>query len=48
MGYTTGNLPAGLQFLGRMFDEPTLIKLTYACEQGTKHRKPPEGFGVLR
>jgi amidase len=41
MGYTTGNLPAGLQFLGRMFDEPTLIKLTYAYEQGTQHRKPP-------
>jgi amidase len=41
MGYTTGNLPAGLQFLGRIFDEPTLIKLTYAYEQGTQHRKPP-------
>jgi putative nucleotidyltransferase with HDIG domain len=33
--------PAGLQFLGRMFDEPTLIKVAYAYEQGTKHRKPP-------
>lgn len=42
MGYTSGNLPAGLQFLGRMFDEPTLIKATYAYEQGTKHRVPPE------
>jgi len=41
MGYTKGGLPAGLQFLGRMFDEPTLIKLTYSYEQGTKHRKPP-------
>ncbi len=41
MGYTSGNLPAGLQFLGRMFDEPTLIGLTYAYEQGTLHRKPP-------
>jgi Asp-tRNA(Asn)/Glu-tRNA(Gln) amidotransferase A subunit family amidase len=41
MGYTTGNLPAGLQFLARMFDEPTLIRLTYAYEQGTQHRKPP-------
>jgi amidase len=45
MGYTYDNLPAGLQFLGRMFDEPTLIRLTYAYEQGTKHRKAPEGFG---
>lgn len=42
MGFTSGNLPAGLQFLGRMFDEPTLIKLTYAYEQGTQHRKPPK------
>lgn len=41
MGYTSGNLPAGLQFLGRMFDEPTLIRLTYAYEQGTLHRRPP-------
>ncbi|RLD24246.1 MAG: amidase [Bacteroidetes bacterium] len=41
MGFTSGNLPAGLQFLGRMYDEPTLIKLVYAYEQGTNHRKPP-------
>jgi len=47
MGYTEGNLPAGLQFLGRMYDEPTLIKYTYAYEQGTKHRKPPALFPGL-
>jgi len=41
MGFTSGNLPAGLQFLGRMYSEPTLIRLTYAYEQGTKHRKKP-------
>ena len=41
MGFTSGNLPAGLQFLGRMYDEPTLIRLVYAYEQGTKHRVPP-------
>lgn len=41
MGFTNGNLPAGLQFLGRMYSEPTLIKLTYSYEQGTKHRVPP-------
>ncbi len=41
MGFTKGNLPAGLQFLGRMYDEPVLIKLSYAYEQGTKHRVPP-------
>jgi len=31
-----------LQSLGRMYDEPTLIKLAYAYEQGTKHRLPPQ------
>lgn len=41
MGYTYGNLPAGLQFFGRPFSEPTLIKLCYAYEQATHHRVPP-------
>ena len=47
MGYTTGNLPAGLQFTGRMFDEPTLIRIAYAYEQATMHRKSPELFPAL-
>jgi len=42
MGFTSGNLPAGIQFLGRMFAEPTLIRLTYSYEQGTQHRKQPD------
>lgn len=42
MGFSGGKLPAGIQFLGRMYAEPTLIKLTYAYEQATHHRKPPE------
>lgn len=41
MGFSSGNLPGGVQFLGRMYSEPTLIKLTYSYEQGTMHRKPP-------
>jgi amidase len=41
MGFSSDHLPAGLQFLGRMYDEPTLIKLAYSYEQGTLHRKPP-------
>lgn len=41
MGFIEGNLPAGLQFLGRMYSEPILIKFSYAYEQGTKHRVPP-------
>ena len=41
MGMSPGNLPVGIQFLGRMYDEPTLIKLAYSYEQGTKHRAVP-------
>lgn len=42
-GYTASDqLPIGIEFLGRAFDEPTLIKLAYAYEQGTLHRVPPE------
>jgi Asp-tRNA(Asn)/Glu-tRNA(Gln) amidotransferase A subunit family amidase len=41
MGFTSENIPAGLQFLGRMYAEPTLIRLTYSYEYGTKHRVPP-------
>jgi len=41
MGFTYDSLPSGLQFLGRMYSEPTLIKLVYAYEQGTHHRVPP-------
>lgn len=44
MGLTSGNLPAGLQFLGKMFSEPTLIRLAYAYEQGTRHRSSPKPF----
>lgn len=41
MGYSRGVLPVGIQFLGRMYSEPTLIKLAYSYEQGTNHRVPP-------
>jgi amidase len=48
MGFTYEVLPAGLTFLGRLFDEPTLIKYAYAYEQATKHRHPPEKFPALK
>jgi Asp-tRNA(Asn)/Glu-tRNA(Gln) amidotransferase A subunit family amidase len=42
MGYTHGaTLPAGLQLLGRAWSEATLIRLAYAYEQATHHRRPP-------
>jgi amidase len=39
-GFARG-LPVGLSFIGRAWSETTLIKLAYAYEQATKHRKPP-------
>jgi amidase len=39
-GYVFG-LPIGISFFGRAWSEPTLIKLAYAFEQATKHRRPP-------
>lgn len=47
MGYTYGNLPAGLQMLGRPYSEGRLIELSYAYEQATRHRRPPERFPEL-
>jgi len=48
IGFTYDVLPAGLTFLGKLFDEPTLIKYAYAYEQATKHRHPPEKFPALK
>jgi amidase len=35
-------LPVGISFFGRPWSEATLIKIAYAYEQGTKHRKTPQ------
>jgi amidase len=40
-GFTRENLPAGITFLGRPYDDGNMIKLAYAYEQATRHRKPP-------
>jgi amidase len=39
-GYIRG-LPVGISFVGREWSEGTLIRLAYAYEQATKHRRPP-------
>ncbi|HKQ75626.1 MAG TPA: amidase [Blastocatellia bacterium] len=36
-------LPVGVSFFGAAYSEPTLIKLAYAFEQATRHRRAP-GF----
>ena len=49
MGYTRGGtLPAGLQFFGRAWSEPVLIRLAYAYEQATHHRHSPAATPPLR
>jgi amidase len=40
-GYAFG-LPVGISFFGAANSEPLLIKLAYAFEQATRHRKPPQ------
>jgi Asp-tRNA(Asn)/Glu-tRNA(Gln) amidotransferase A subunit family amidase len=44
MGFTRDGLPAGIQFLGDAWSEPTLIRIAHAYEQATRHRRPPRGF----
>ncbi len=34
-------MPVGMVILGRKFDEPTLLEIAYAYEQGTGHRQGP-------
>jgi amidase len=40
MGFVAG-LPVGLSFVGAAWSEAKLIRLAYAYEQATRHRKPP-------
>lgn len=40
-GFTSDGLPVGIEFMGRSFSEGTLLRLGYAYEQGTRHRRPP-------
>jgi amidase len=40
-GFTRDNLPAGIAFLGRPYDDGNMIKLAYAYERATHHRRPP-------
>jgi Asp-tRNA(Asn)/Glu-tRNA(Gln) amidotransferase A subunit family amidase len=49
MGYTRENtLPAGITFFGRAWDEARLLRLAYAYEQATKHRRPPPTTPLLK
>jgi amidase len=39
-GYVAG-LPVGVSFIGRAWSEPVLLRLAFAYEQASKHRRPP-------
>ncbi len=41
-------VPVGLELLGPEWSEPTLLKLAYAFEQGTRTRKPPRSTPPLK
>ena len=41
------HLPVAVELMARPFEDPLLIELAYAFEQGTDHREPPDGFGPL-
>jgi Asp-tRNA(Asn)/Glu-tRNA(Gln) amidotransferase A subunit family amidase len=40
-GFTSDDLPAGITFLGRPYDDVNMLRLAFAYEQATKHRRPP-------
>jgi amidase len=41
-------LPVGIDFLGRPFGEPVLLRIAAAYENATHHRRAPRGFGPLK
>jgi Asp-tRNA(Asn)/Glu-tRNA(Gln) amidotransferase A subunit family amidase len=46
-GFTDEDLPAGLCFVGRPYDDANMIKFAYAYEQATHHRKAPPTVPAL-
>jgi amidase len=40
-------LPVSMDFLGRAFSEPLLVRIAAAYEAATRRRKPPKDFGPL-
>jgi Asp-tRNA(Asn)/Glu-tRNA(Gln) amidotransferase A subunit family amidase len=44
---TTAALPVGVDFIGRPFAEPLLLRIASAYEAATRHRRPPPDFGSV-
>ena len=47
-GFTTDELPVGLEFLGRPFTEEKLLGFGYAFEQATHYRQPPPNMPPVK
>src|SRR3984885_1000250 len=47
VGPVQANLPVGVDFIGRPFDEAMLFRVASAFEAATRHRRPPPDFGPV-
>jgi Asp-tRNA(Asn)/Glu-tRNA(Gln) amidotransferase A subunit family amidase len=47
VGPIKANLPVGVDFIARPFDEAMLFRIASAFEAATRHRKPPPEFGPV-
>lgn len=47
VGPKPDQIPVAMEFLARPFDEALLFEIASAYEAGTKHRRPPKGFGPI-
>jgi len=47
-GFTSDELPVGIEFLGRPFTEDLLLRYGYAYEQASRRRVPPATTPALR
>jgi amidase len=46
-GFTVDDLPVGITFMGRPYEDGAMLKLAYAYEQATHHRRPPSTTPAL-
>jgi Asp-tRNA(Asn)/Glu-tRNA(Gln) amidotransferase A subunit family amidase len=46
-GPVAAQIPVGVDFIGRPFDEPVLLRIASAYEAATRNRRPPSEFGPL-
>jgi Asp-tRNA(Asn)/Glu-tRNA(Gln) amidotransferase A subunit family amidase len=46
-GFTTDELPVGITFMGRPYEDGAMLRLAYAYEQATHHRRPPSATPPL-